>query len=101
MKIKPHTVFDIIRPDEVAECWEGVTSAGLYGPLWACVDDYSAPSPEVSEEPCWGVDCVADFWDRFTSDQQLLLNQLAVRNDPRAQAEARMIDIDSQEYHND
>jgi hypothetical protein len=47
------------------------------------------------------MDCVADFWDRFTLEQQLLLNQLAVRNDPRAQAEARMIDIDSQEYHND
>jgi hypothetical protein len=101
MKIKPHTFFDIIRPDEVAECWEGVTSAGLYQPLWDCVDHYTAPSPEVSEEPCWGMDCVADFWDRFTPEQQLLLNQLAVRNDPRAQAEARMIDIDSQEYHND
>lgn len=87
MKIKPHTFFDIIRPDEVAECWEGVTSAGLYQPLWDCVNDYTAPSPEVSEEPCWGVDCVADFWDRFTIEQQLLLNQLAARN--------------SQEYHND
>lgn len=87
MKIKPHTFFDIIRPDEVAECWEGVTSAGLYQLLWDCVNDYTAPSPEVSEEPCWGVDCVADFWDRFTIEQQLLLNQLAARN--------------SQDYHND
>ena len=33
------------------------------------------------------MDCVADFWDRFTIEQQLLLNQLAARN--------------SQDYHND
>lgn len=81
MKIKPHDWFEYIRPDEVAECWEGVLEAGLYQPLWDCVEGYKAPSPEESEEPCHGMDGVADFWDRFTPDQQLLLNQLADRND--------------------
>lgn len=81
MKIKPHSWFDMIRPDEVAECWEGVLDAGLYEPLWDCVESYKAPSPEDSEEPCYGMDCVADFWDRFTPEQQLDLNRLAVLND--------------------
>ena len=80
-KTTPHPAFDLIRPDEVAECWEGVIAAGLYEPLWDCVGSYTAPSPEESEEPCWGADCVADFWDRFTPEQQLALNQLAERND--------------------
>jgi hypothetical protein len=85
MKITPNSWFQMIRPDEVAECWDGVLRLGLYEPLWACVDHYSAPSPEESEEPCHGMDCVADFWDRFTPQQQQLLNALAKRNDLRSQ----------------
>ena len=82
MTITPNSWFDLIRPDEVAECWEGVLAAGdLYETLWACVSSYTAPSPEESEEPCYGMDAVADFWDRFTPEQQLQLNQLAERND--------------------
>ena len=79
LEIEPHDAFDIIRPDEVAECWEGVTDA-LYTALWACVAEYTAPSPEESEEPCWGVDCVADFWGKFTREQQEALNALAESN---------------------
>jgi hypothetical protein len=29
------------------------------------------------------MDCVADFWDRFTPEQQQLLNALAKRNEER------------------
>jgi hypothetical protein len=86
MTIRPHAAFNIIRPDEVAECWEGVLAAGLYQPLWDCVNDYTAPSPEMSEEPCWGMDCVADFWDRFSPEQQHQLNQLAERHEYDLQA---------------
>jgi hypothetical protein len=44
------------------------------------VESYTAPSPEESEEPCWGMDCVADFWGKFTREQQEALNALAERN---------------------
>ena len=82
MKITPNSWFEMIRPDEVAECWDGVLAAGdLYEALWSCVESYKAPSPEESEEPCHGLDCVADFWDRFTPEQQLHLNRLADLND--------------------
>ena len=81
--VTPHAALELIRPDEVAECWEGVLAAGdLYEALWACVNSYTSPSPEESEEPCYGLDCVSDFWDRFTPEQQLALNELAERNDP-------------------
>lgn len=81
-KITPHAAFDVVRPDEVAECWDGVLAAGdLYERLWECVSSYTAPSPEVSEEPCYGMDCVADFWDRFSAAEQETLNQLAQRRD--------------------
>jgi hypothetical protein len=74
----PHDAFYFVRPDEVAECWNGVLAAGdLYECLWACVSHFTAPSPEESEEPCIGMDCVADFWHLFTPDQQEVLNQLA------------------------
>lgn len=69
-------LFGTIRPDEVAECWEGVTD-DLYRALWDCVADYKAPSPEESEEPCVGLDSVADFWDRFSPEHQRQLIDLA------------------------
>jgi hypothetical protein len=94
MNIEPNSWFETIRPDEVAECWEGVLEAGLYQPLWDCVQGYKAPSPEESEEPCYGMDCVADFWDRFTPDQQLQLNQLAITNDRSPWADLDIVAFD-------
>ena len=85
--IVPHEAFSILRPDAVAECYDGVTEAGLYGPLWDCVPFYTAPSPEESEEPCYGMDCVADFWDRFTPEQQVALNAIAEAHDAEWDAE--------------
>ena len=81
MAFKPHAAFKYIRPDEVAECWNGVLAAGnLYEALWNCVSGYTAPSPEESEEPCHGMDSVKDFWGKFTPEQQEALNGLAERN---------------------
>jgi hypothetical protein len=81
MSINPHIAFTVISPDTVAECWNGVFTFGnLYETLWDCVAEYKAPTPEESEEPCYGVDCVADFWDRFTPEQQLKLNELVEIN---------------------
>lgn len=70
-----------IRPDEVAECWEGVMAEpGLYSALWACVSGYKAPSPEQSEEPCHGMDSVADFWEQFSPEHQAALLRLEAQN---------------------
>lgn len=80
--IEAHSYLENIRPDEVAECWDGISAVpGLYAALWACVADYKAPSPEVSEEPCYGMDTVADFWERFSPEHQEALNAAAERED--------------------
>jgi hypothetical protein len=71
------SAFEFIRPDEFAECTNGVLACGdLYERLWACVPDYKAPRPEVSEEPCYGMDSLAHFWDRFTAEEQATIIRL-------------------------
>ena len=81
MKLKPHTIFDVVRPDEVAECWNDIYSVpGLYKALWNCVPEYKAPKPEDSEEPCYGMDCVADFWNTFSVKHKRALNDAAEKN---------------------
>jgi hypothetical protein len=73
--------FEFIRPDEVAECWDGIIAVdGLYQALWACVPDYNKPTPEESEEPVHGLNAVTDFWDRFSDDHKRALNKLAEEN---------------------
>lgn len=78
----PHSALRYARPDEVAECWEGVYEVpGLYNALWACVGDYTGPTPEESEEPVHGLNSVADFWDRFSDEHKEALNAAAARDD--------------------
>lgn len=73
--------FGIIRPDEVAECWNGVLAVpGLYEALWAFAPEYKSPSPEESEEPVYGLDTVADFWDRISPEHQAALVRLEQEN---------------------
>lgn len=80
----PHPFLEIARPDEVAECWDGIFSVpGLYEALWDCVADYKSPRPEVSEEPCYGMDGVAGFWERFSDDHKAALNTAAAREDAK------------------
>lgn len=76
MEIEAHGSFEAIRPDEVAECWDGIDNE-LYRSLWRCVDSYTGPTPEESEEPVYGLNSVSDFWDRFTDDEKRALNDAA------------------------
>jgi hypothetical protein len=79
--MSPHGALTVTRPDEVAECWDGVLAVdGLYEALWAFVPRYTAPSPEVAEEPTYGLDSVEDFWDDLSDDHKAALNRLAEEN---------------------
>ncbi len=79
--------FGYIRPDEFAECKNGVLAAGtLYEKLWSFVDKYEAPLPEVSEEPCYGMDSIARFWDEFSPEEQAKLFELDKANYEAEQA---------------
>jgi hypothetical protein len=77
--MKPHPLYEIWRPDEVAECMEGVTDE-LYRKLWDFVPLYK-PHSEDREEPTPGIDCLADFWDRLTIPEQQHLNTLAQKQE--------------------
>jgi hypothetical protein len=79
MKIEPHVAFEVITPDTVAECWNGVYNFGnLYEELWSCVKNYK----EFDREDCGphdvvGLNSVKDFWDKFSPENQQKLNELA------------------------
>jgi hypothetical protein len=73
--------FGVTRPDEAAECWDGVCAVpGLYEALWGLVELYTSPSPEESEEPCVGEDSIADFWDKLSPEHQQALARLEAEN---------------------
>jgi len=71
--------------DEVAECWEGVPTA-LYQKLWALLPEKPAepdgPAQEWPEPDSPDRALVVRYWNRFTADEQALLNELARRNEP-------------------
>jgi len=77
-----HEAFNYIRPDEVAECWDGVFSFGnLYEQLWACVEKYDnaykANIEDIGPHDVIGINCVSQFWDSFSEANQVKLNELA------------------------
>lgn len=79
-KIIPNPVFEVIRPDEVAECWDGVGD-DLYEDLWECVGKYDNSYRENIEDigphDVIGINCVKDFWDDLSIENQIKLNALA------------------------
>lgn len=83
MDIKIHEGLQVVTPDTVAECWNGVYGHGdLYERLWDCVPHYK----KFDREDCGphdvvGVNSVAQFWDRFSDDHKTKLNELAAAFD--------------------
>lgn len=78
-KIKPNAVFEYIRPDEIAECWDGVTD-DLYTALWNVTPEkasYAGNIEDMGPGDVVGIDCLDDVWDKFTEAQQIALNDLA------------------------
>lgn len=74
----PHSALQYVRPDEVAECWEGVSKA-LSSALWRVT---AAMPPIPNREDSGpadhiGVNSVVEHWHMFTSDEKAELNRLA------------------------
>jgi len=79
-RIEPHGLFEIFRPDDVAENIDGV-SPELYNALWSIVDYYTGePNPEAPDS-CYA-DSLAYHWDKLTPELQLEANKLALREYP-------------------
>lgn len=80
MKIQPDIAFEVLRADEVAECWEGVNDH-LYKKLWDIVQMMPRYNPEVMEEPVIGGKyALAYYWKYLDEDEQRQLNELAEKN---------------------
>ena len=83
-KHPPHSAFETVTPDTVAECWEDV-DADLSRALWACTKKYDnahrANIEDIGPHDVIGINCVAQFWDDFSEDQQRQLNELAREQD--------------------
>jgi hypothetical protein len=71
----PHPTFKYIRPDEVAECWDGVPD-NLYRALWQVMRFLPKYDGETPPEP--DLLCLAKVWDYLSDAEQEGLNALAV-----------------------
>jgi hypothetical protein len=73
-------MFEYIRADEVAECWEGV-STDLYMALWNKVVPHQKPIPNLEDSgPAdhVGHENLSAHWDKLTEAEQVELNRLAL-----------------------
>lgn len=77
---KPNSRFDVWSPDAVAECLEGIdTNSPLYQKLWAFAEQLPKDTSEVPDN--FEVRCTSKVWDKFTNEEQTLLNSLAEAED--------------------
>jgi len=84
MKIKPNSMLEYVTPDEIAECWDGV-SESLQAKLWATVEEAHADRADVDIEECGpgdvvGLSSVVSVWGRFTDEEKLEINSLVNAN---------------------
>lgn len=78
MTIEPHPFLKLTRPDEIAECWEGV-STDLYRRLWESLKGLPAYHGETPPEP--DAHDLVKVWDFFTDAEKEELNRLAAKQD--------------------
>ena len=80
----PHSLFNVWRPDEVAECLDygyGQGNADIYRALWKMVRHYE--HKERSEVPDDFPDfCLANWWDELSEAHQEKLNAAAQKEFP-------------------
>lgn len=74
-KIEPNGLFSVWRPDEVAECLEGVKDE-IYTALWELVRHYEGkPRSEVNDD--FSSRALCNWWDELSKEHQEELNRLA------------------------
>lgn len=80
-----HPSATYYRPDEIAECMEGITEA-TYKELWGLVALYSQqPDSEQIQDMCpgdmIGRDDLGQFWDKLTEAAQANVTEVLDRVD--------------------
>ena len=76
LDIEPHGMLKFNSPDTVAECFPNVDE-DLCKALWSMTQYYDT---SFSEEPDLEKNNTALFWDKFTYEQKVALNNAAFRD---------------------
>lgn len=79
MTIKPHPMYEVIRADEVAETFPDVPRE-LYAKLWNDIVPLQKSIPNIEDSgPAdhVGHENLASHWERLTSEEQRMLNDIA------------------------
>ena len=75
--IKPHSLFEIWTPDQVAECLSYPDADNsVYRQLWDLVQYYAKTNPEYPGE-FDGTNALKGFWDRLPDETKVILNAAA------------------------
>lgn len=76
-RIEPNSLFTVWRPDEVAECLDGVaTNSQVYRKLWEMVRHYDKkPRSEVPDD--FSERALSNWWHELSPEDQKFLNQKA------------------------
>lgn len=75
---RPHESLRLIRPDEVAECWDGV-SPDLSRALWDLVPLYDGKLSRMETPPEPDLFAVSRYWSRLAPEHRVALNELAAK----------------------
>lgn len=86
MQVKPHSAATYMTPDQIAECVNGVYSAGnLYETLWDLTQyydqSYMAVIEDIGPHDVIGINSVASFWDKLSEEHQTKINELLQAHD--------------------
>ena len=84
-KPKAHIALSYVRPDEVAECWNGVGN-DLYRALWGLMK-FVPKTPNIEDSgPAdhVGYGSVASLWEHVSPEMAAELNALAEKEDAHA-----------------
>lgn len=84
--VRPHGLYSVWSPDEVAECLDGVSAVeGLSNALWTLVHYYAdAPRSEWNDD--FTSRALSNWWDKLNVEHQRALNQLATAYEERIAA---------------
>ena len=90
MSIQPHPSLAYWRPDQIAECCNGVLDSNaptedlkwsLYNALWKSMDDMKPLGELIDMEnsapqDAIGLNTTLSVWDKFSDEQKLRLNAI-------------------------
>ena len=84
--IAPHFLLGVTRPDEIAECWDGVDEF-LYNKLWSVMSDVAPYAGETPPEP--DLYATSNYWERFNDEEALRIGDERLRADARRRRSPR------------